>query len=105
MSAELENDSTLIRHGRAAVTVNDMISFVSVLEERPICTLLGELPALAGLSENKFRLATKILRRRFRAETDVDQAQLRCIAEEIAASSTSAAVAGRIRWMFRRERD
>ncbi len=100
MIANSDADSTLVRSGRAAVTVADMKVFATLLEQRPLVTLLGELPSLARLSDSKFNLTTNVLRRRFRGETPIDMLQLRSIAEEIAAS-TDPVVAGRIRALFR----
>ena len=98
--ADDDFDSTLIRRGRKAVTFADMAQFVDTLENRPIATLLNELPEIARLSEAKFVLATKILRRRFQSETPVDQQQLRAFAEEIADSIPEAGIASRIRKIF-----
>jgi hypothetical protein len=101
VSADFDLESTLVRRGRAAVTVADMKTFALMLEHRPLAMLLGELPALARLSESKFNLATNILRRRFRGEAPIDRLQLRCIADEIAATVDGSVVAGRIRALFR----
>lgn len=99
--ANSDADSTLVRSGRAAVTVADMKVFATLLEQRPLVKLLGELPSLARLSDSKFNLATNVLRRRFRGESPIDMLQLRSIAEEIAASIDAPVVAGRIRALFR----
>jgi hypothetical protein len=97
---DIDLDSTLIRRGRNAVTFTDMAAFARTLEQRSIVTLLGELPDLARLSEAKFNLATKILRRRFEGESAVDQQQLRSYADEIAGSVDDADLAARIRLLF-----
>src|ERR1051325_4930843 len=65
-------DSTLIRRGRSALSVSEMVAFVDMLETRPLIKVLEELPELARLSEAKFTLATKTLRRRFRGESVID---------------------------------
>ena len=96
----MDFDSTLIRQGRDAVTFADMAEFAHTLESRPIATLLNELPDLARLSDPKFTLAIKILRRRFDHESEVDQQQLRTFAEEIADSVPETGTASRIRRMF-----
>ena len=96
----MDFDSTLIRRGRNAVTFAEMAEFVRTLEERPIPKLLEELPDLARLSDSKFTLALKILRRRFDSESDVDQQQLRTFAEEIAAGVDEPGTAARIRDIF-----
>jgi len=95
-----ECDSTLIRRGRTALTFWEMAQFADTLSSRPLAKLLEELPELARLSSAKFNLATITLRRRFRAETPVDQIQLREIAKEIAATVEESAVATRIRELF-----
>jgi hypothetical protein len=99
--AEDDFDSTLIRRGRKAVTFADMAEFVQTLESRPIATLLNELPEIAALSEAKFVLATKMLRRRFEGESKIDQEQLRAFANEIAANVKDGQLAARIRGIFR----
>ena len=99
--AEDDFDSTLIRRGRKAVTFADMAQFVHTLESRPIVTLLNELPDIAALSEAKFVLATKILRRRFEGESKIDQEQLRAFANEIAGTVKDSQLAARIRGIFR----
>ena len=96
----MDLDSTLIRRGRHAVTFSDMAEFAKTLEQRPIPTLLNELPEIARLSDAKFTLATKVLRRRFDGESPVDQTQLRTFAEEIAASVPEVTLAARIRHIF-----
>ncbi len=105
MSVHAEDfDSTLIRRGRSSVTLTEIIAFVRTLEERPLTTLLDELPELARLSDTKFSLAIATLRRRFRGETPVDQMQLRVTAFEIARGVRDHAVAQRIRDLFPLER-
>ncbi len=96
----LDFDSTLIRRGRSALSMSEMVAFVETLEARPLLTLLEELPELAGLSEAKFTLATKTLRRRFRGESIVDQIQLRILANEVAESIADSDAARRVRALF-----
>ena len=93
-------DSTLIRRGRTSVTLTEIIAFAKALEERPLVTLLGELPDVALLSDTKFSLAVATLRRRFRGEAPADQLQLRVTANEIAGGVKDHAVAERIRELF-----
>ena len=93
-------ESTLIRRGRTAVTMTEMAVFVKTLEDRPVSTLLQELPELAQLSDTKFSLALTTLRRRFRGEKPVDQLQLRASAWEIARDVTDRNTADRIRGIF-----
>jgi len=93
-------DSTLIRRGREAVTYPDMVEFATTLETRPLTKLLEELPDLARLSEAKFSVASKVLRRRFRSESPIDQKQLKAFGHEIAARVFDASVADRIRSIF-----
>jgi hypothetical protein len=97
-------DSTLIRRGRTAVTMTELATFVKTLEERPVRTLLEELPQIAQLSDTKFSLALSTLRRRFRGETPVDQLQLRATAWEIARGVDDRNTADRIRGIFTVER-
>ncbi len=80
--------------------MTEMAVFVKTLEDRPVATLLGELPELASLSDTKFSLALTTLRRRFRGETPVDQLQLRATAWEIARSVDDRNTADRIRGLF-----
>jgi len=78
--------------------------FVKTLEERPVGTLLEELPQIAQLSDTKFSLALTTLRRRFRGERPVDQLQLRATAWEIAKGVDDRNTADRIRGIFTVER-
>ena len=84
--------------------MTEMAAFVKTLEDRPVSTLLEELPELAGLSDTKFSLALTTLRRRFRGETPVDQIQLRATAWEIARGVSDRNTADRIRGLFTVER-
>ena len=93
-------DSTLIRRGRSALSVSEMVAFVDMLEARPLIKLLEELPELARLSEAKFTLAAKTLRRRFRGESLVDQMQLRIVANDVAQAIEDTATAARVRGLF-----
>ena len=93
-------DSTLIRRGRAALSMSEMVSFVETLEARPLLTLIEELPDIARLSDAKFTLAVKTLQRRFRGESLVDQMQLRIVANEVAQGIADADVAARVRSLF-----
>jgi len=93
-------DSTLIRRGRSALSVSEMVAFVDMLETRPLIKVLEELPELARLSEAKFTLATKTLRRRFRGESVIDQIQLRIVANEVAQTIDDSGTAARVRALF-----
>ena len=96
----IDLDSTLVRRGRAALSVSEMVAFVDALEARPLIKLLEDLPELARLSEAKFQLAMKTLQRRFRGESLVDQMQLRIVANEIAQSIEEPHFASRVRTLF-----
>ena len=93
-------DSTLIRRGRSALSISEMVAFVDMLEARPLLKLLEELPELARLSDAKFQLATKTLRRRFRGESLVDQMQLRIVANDVAQTIEDGPTAARVRGLF-----
>src|ERR1051325_243514 len=97
-------DSTLIRRGRSAVTFTEMRGFVKTLEERPVFTLLEELPAIARLSDTKFSLALSTLRPRLPGGTPADQLQLRATAHDIAGGIADHSIADRIREIFTHER-
>ncbi|HEX6179528.1 MAG TPA: hypothetical protein VF057_14285 [Thermoanaerobaculia bacterium] len=94
-----EFDSTLVKRGRKASTFADMVAFAQSVHERPFERLLEELPQLARLSDTKFNLATRVLRRRFEAESEATQMQLREFGEKVASLSTPW-VATRIRAIF-----
>ena len=96
----MDTDSTLIRRGRAALSVSEMVAFVDMLEARPLLKLLEELPDLARLSDAKFALAMKTLRRRFHGESLTDQMQLRIVANDIAQAIPDAHAAARVRGIF-----
>lgn len=98
-------DSTLIRTGRKATSFADMVAFTQNVHDRPFEKLLVELPQIARLSDTKFNLATKVLRRRFSSQASQEQIRLREIGGEIAASTNSDWVAGRIRSIFQPEID
>ena len=100
LEERLDSDSTLIRRGRAALSVSEMVAFVDMLEARPLLKLLEELPDLARLSDAKFALAMKTLRRRFRGESLVDQMQLRIVANDVAQTIPDANAAARVRGVF-----
>lgn len=96
----LDGDTTIVRTGRSAMTYTDMVAFADAIEERPLPKLLEDLPGIAALSDSKFRIASNVLRRRFRMESPVDQIQLRVIADEIASNVDDRGVAKRIRDVF-----
>jgi hypothetical protein len=96
----IDPDSTLIRRGRKATTFADMVAFTQSVHQRPFALLLEDLPALATLSDTKFNLATKVLRRRFRTEINLDQAQMRALGESIAGNVPNSFAADRIRAIF-----
>ena len=93
-------DSTLVRRGRSASTFADMVEFTQSVHAREFTLLLQELPDLARLSDTKFNLATKVLRRRFQTEEGPKQAELRSLGAAIAQDVTSPWIAGRIRSIF-----
>jgi hypothetical protein len=70
-------DSTLIRRGSEAATFDEIAAFARMIEERPIAILLDDLSALEFLSDTKFQIARRTLRRRFRAmeEGELDTAR------------------------------
>lgn len=77
-----------------------MVAFAQSVHEREFTLLLRELPDLARLSDTKFNLATRVLRRRFVTEDPANQAELRSVGASIAGTVTSPWVAGRIRSIF-----
>jgi len=93
-------DSTLIRRGRQAASLSDMVEFAKDVHERPLTKLFEELPQIARLSDTKFNLATNILRSRFRSQSNIDQFELRKIGSEIADRASNDWVADRIRAIF-----
>ena len=95
----LDLDSTLIRRGTQAATLSEMAEFVTTIEQRPLGRLLEDLPGLAALSETKFHLARKVIRRRLRGLADIEREQLGILAEEVAAT-VDALTADRIRGLF-----
>lgn len=93
-------DSTLVRRGRSATTFADMVAFTQSVHQRPFELLLQELPALAGLSDTKFNLATKVLRRRYRVASAPEQVRMRELGASIAGEVSSGWTAQRIRAIF-----
>lgn len=98
-------DSTLIRTGRKATSFADMVAFTQNVHDRPFEKLLADLPQIASLSDTKFNLATKVLRRRFSSQASHEQTRLREMGGEIAANANSDWVAGRIRSIFEPDTD
>ena len=94
-------DSTLIRRGRKASTFADMVEFTQSIHQRPFAMLLEELPGLARLSDTKFNLATKVLRRRFVNEAGLNHGGMQQLGDSIASQVSSPWVAERIRSIFR----
>lgn len=99
-TAAIDFDSTLIRRGVQAATFGEMAEFAQTVETRALDRLLGELPAIARLSEMKFALARQVIRRRMRDLLPIDREQLRVHAEEVAVGAPEP-VATRIRDIFR----
>ena len=93
-------DSTLIRRAKTAVTFPEMVEFATTLEVRPFVQLLEELPEIAKLSHTKFSVVSNVLRRRFRQEQPVDQAQLKVFGMEIAGRMLDHDLAARVRSIF-----
>ena len=96
-------DSTLIRRGRQASSLSDMVEFAKSVHERPLAKVVEELPQIARLSDTKFNVATKILRQRFDAQSSEEKSVLRRIGQDIADSVSSDWVADRIRSIFKSE--
>ena len=96
-------DSTLIRRGRRASSLSDMVEFAKSVHERPLAKVVEELPQIARLSDTKFHVATKILRQRFDTQSAEEKRVLRRIGDDIADSVSSEWVADRIRSIFKPE--
>jgi len=100
VAEQVDFSSSLVRRGKGAMTYSDMVAFAESVETRPLGKLLEELPDIASLSDSKFRIASTVMRRRFRLESPMEQIQLRVIADEIASAVDDRAVANRIRDVF-----
>lgn len=79
-------DSTLIRRGSEAATFDEIAAFARMIEERPIATLLDDLSAIEFLSDTKFQIASRTLRRRLRA---MEEAELETVRAQLAALERS----------------
>ena len=77
-----------------------MVAFTQTVHDRPLESLLKDLPKIARLSDTKFNLATKVLRRRFFAQPPGEQVRLLEIGTEIAGKASSEWVAERIQSIF-----
>jgi hypothetical protein len=66
MAVPKDDDSTMVRRGKAAFSLTDMSKFVKDLQERPIGKLLEDLPGLLDLPEAKFALVSLALSKRMR---------------------------------------
>ena len=96
----MDFDSTLIRRAKHASTFKDVAEFQDTLEHRPIAKLLGELPALAKISQTQFILATTVIRRRYEEQPTAEQFELQSFGLEIAAEVLDADTSAKIRSVF-----
>ncbi len=67
--AALDQNSTLLRSGRDALTFDDMGRFVRQIETRSVERLFFDLPALVRLPDATFGLVPSALRRRLAGAT------------------------------------
>lgn len=65
----LDQNSTLLRSGRDALTFDDMGRFVKQIETRSVERLFFDLPALVRLPDATFGLVPSALRRRLAVAT------------------------------------
>ena len=77
-----------------------MVEFTQTVHDRPLESLLKDLPKIARLSDTKFNLATKVLRRRFFAQPAAEQGRLLELGNQIAEKASSEWIAERIRSIF-----
>jgi hypothetical protein len=70
MALPKDDDSTMVRRGKAAFSLTDMSKFVKDLQDRPIAKLIDDLPGLLDLPEAKFALVSLALVKRMRASSD-----------------------------------
>lgn len=70
------DDSTLTRAARSAVTFAEMEQFVREIESRPLDRFLDDLPSLMALPETKYHLFAMTLRKRIRAVTEAEAAEI-----------------------------
>ena len=98
--SSIDFDSTLIRHAKNVLIFQDTTEFAETLEKRPITQLLGELPALAKISQTQFLLATRVIRRRYEEQPTAQQFELQSVGMEIAAEVLDADTSARIRSVF-----
>src|SRR5688572_26981988 len=96
----MDFDSTLIRRAKHVSTFKDVAEFRDTLEQRPIAKLLGELPALAKISQTQFILATTVIRRRYEEQPTAEQFELQSVGLEIAADVLDADTSAKIRSVF-----
>jgi hypothetical protein len=84
-------DSTLIRRGSEAATFGEIAAFAQMIETRPIETLLDDLCAVEFLSDAKFQIARRTLRRRLRSMSEGELATVRTHLETLERSDPAAA--------------
>lgn len=93
-------DSTVIRRATDATTFRDMVDYATMLGERPIESLIRDLPGVAVLSRTKFDLTLDVLRRRLRLESPERQRELLRVADETARGEADAEVNEALRSLF-----
>ncbi len=84
-------DSTLIRAGSEASTFGEIAAFAQMIEERPIEVLLDDLAAIEFLSESKFQIASRTLRRRMKGMSEPELRIVRARLENLERTEPAAA--------------
>ncbi len=65
-----DDDSTLLRVGKSAVTFTEMEQFVRDIESRPLDRFVDDLPSLRALPEAKYNLVASVVRKRLRGSDE-----------------------------------
>jgi hypothetical protein len=74
-----DDDTTMVRRGKAAFSLTDMSRFVRELQDRHLPKLLSDLPGLMDLPDGKYSLVALALGKRMRTSSE----EMEAIEEEL----------------------
>jgi len=93
-------NTTLVREGQDASTLEELVRFADEVEKRPIRQLLEDLPGLARLSEAKFHLVMKVIRNRIARQPLAVRERMIAMVKIFAQGTENTEMAARLREIF-----
>ncbi len=90
-------NTTLVREGLEATTVEELLRFAEEIDRRPIRQLLEDLPGLARLSQEKFDLVIRVIRSRISRQPFAIRERMQAMIRIFADGTGSREVAARLR--------